>query len=354
MYVGFTTLSASHLNIVNGAADGNSGGGMFVLSSTVSLDDIGISGNSSDYAAGIAAFNYSKLTIMSSTISGNVAARKGGALEIVNGTTVQLENTVVSGNSASRGAGVFLSFYSQLSLARSTISGNTASSGPNVSGGGIYGYRCTKIKLTDSTVAANTGNYRGGGIVAVECPLALVNSTVAANTSLANGGGIYIEHGAGTLVNATISANSGQDAGGIFVYKGSLTLANTILSANTASAPVNPDLDLAQSTASAQYSLLGSLLEADGFADPGNHNLFTDSPGLGPLQDNGGATWTMALLPGSPAIDAGSNALAQDGSQALDADQRAGFPRMVDAAVDIGAFEYQPDRIFATSFEQLP
>ena len=54
---------------------------------------------------------------------------------------------------------------------------------------------------------------------------------------------------------------------------------------------------------------------------------------LGPLADNGGPTLTMALLPGSPAIDAGDTALAPA------TDQR-GFPRPAGLAADIGAFEY--------------
>ena len=66
-------------------------------------------------------------------------------------------------------------------------------------------------------------------------------------------------------------------------------------------------------------------------------------PGLGTLANNGGPTETIALLAGSPAIDAGSNALAVDphGSP-LTTDQRgAGFPRIVNGTVDIGAFEVQ-------------
>ena len=54
---------------------------------------------------------------------------------------------------------------------------------------------------------------------------------------------------------------------------------------------------------------------------------------LGPLADNGGPTLTMALLPGSPAIDAGNTSLAPA------TDQR-GFPRPAGLAADIGAFEY--------------
>jgi hypothetical protein len=135
-----------------------------------------------------------------------------------------------------------------------------------------------------------------------------------------------------------------------------LTVANTIVSANTADAghADSADLGQSQSTVTAQYSLLGSALDVSAFDDPGNHNVFTDNPQLGPLQDNGGPTWTMALLDGSPAIDAGSNALALDDGYALTCDQRASGFRVFNSIVDIGAFEYQADRIFAATFEQLP
>ena len=84
------------------------------------------------------------------------------------------------------------------------------------------------------------------------------------------------------------------------------------------------------------------------------HNVFTDLPGIGPLQDNGGPTQTMALLDGSPAIDAGSDALAWDGGHELTDDQRPGHPRIFGSSVDIGAFEHQPDIVFASGFEDLP
>jgi hypothetical protein len=56
-------------------------------------------------------------------------------------------------------------------------------------------------------------------------------------------------------------------------------------------------------------------------------------PVIGSLANNGGPTPTVALLPGSPAIDAGDD--SQTGT-----DQR-GFPRKSGAHVDIGAFELQ-------------
>jgi hypothetical protein len=67
-------------------------------------------------------------------------------------------------------------------------------------------------------------------------------------------------------------------------------------------------------------------------------DLLDVDPLLGPLQNNGGLTKTMALLPGSPAIDAGDN------TNAPEWDQRGpGYPRIVNGVIDIGAFEVQSD-----------
>jgi predicted outer membrane repeat protein len=357
MYVGFTSLDASNISLVNGAATGNSGGGLFILQGVVSLDQVDVSGNSADYAAGIAVFNYSNLTLSQSTVSANSAARKGGAIEIVNGAGVTLNRSTVSDNSASRGGGIFVSFYSELDINQSTVSGNTATSAPPQSGGGIYGYKCGRLAVVDSTVSANTTNYRGSGIVAIECPLSLANVTVAGNVSTGSGGAVYLGHADVAIVNSTISGNSGHDVGGLLVDNGTATLANTILGGNAADGAYAATADLGQNgtgSVSAQYSLLGTALDVAQFNDGGNHNLFADDPQLGPLQDNGGPTRTMATLQGAMVVDAGSNGLAQVPGHPLTYDQRPGYPRIVNGTVDIGAYELQPDRIFAGGFEELP
>ena len=79
---------------------------------------------------------------------------------------------------------------------------------------------------------------------------------------------------------------------------------------------------------------LGHNLSSDGscaFTNVGSLN--STDPRLGLLANNGGPTLTMALLPGSPAIDAGDNASAPP------TDQR-GIPRPVGAFADIGAYEF--------------
>jgi hypothetical protein len=71
---------------------------------------------------------------------------------------------------------------------------------------------------------------------------------------------------------------------------------------------------------------------------------FPLDPKLGPLQDNGGPTWTHALLEGSAAIDAG------DDSAAPTTDQR-GLSRV--GTSDIGAFELQQGPVSVPSAQTL-
>jgi hypothetical protein len=123
------------------------------------------------------------------------------------------------------------------------------------------------------------------------------------------------------------------DGGGISNDEGTLTVANTIVAGNTAS---NSGPDVSGAVTSLGYNLIGNPSGGSGFVATDLQGL---DPLLGPLQSNGGPTQTLALLPGSPAIDAGSNALVPAG---LATDQRGpGFARFCGAAVDIGAFEYQ-------------
>jgi hypothetical protein len=136
------------------------------------------------------------------------------------------------------------------------------------------------------------------------------NSTLSGNSADQFGGGIE-NGGTLTVSNSTLSGNSAYIfGGGIDIEFGTLTVNNSIVARNTGG-------DLSGSVSS------------------GSHNLIGGNPLLGSLQNNGGPTPTMALLSGSPAIDAGDN------TEALDTDQR-GFARMVGGAIDIGAFEVQP------------
>jgi hypothetical protein len=191
-------------------------------------------------------------------------------------------------------------------------------------------------------MSGNTAGVGGGGILAFGT-VTLTNSTVSGNTAQFDGGGIFAGNG-GTIRNSTIAFNTAAgDGGGIFVFNGTIDIGNSIVAKNTAG--TSPDIG--SSTVGTGYINAGNNLIGinTGFEAtfPTGALIGTAStpvdPLLAPLANNGGATLTHALLTGSPAINAGNNALIPSG---VTEDQRGtGFPRIVFTTVDIGAFEVQ-------------
>jgi hypothetical protein len=215
-----------------------------------------------------------------------------------------IDDTVISDNvsSLSDGGGVFNN--GTMTITNSTISENTVTK----NGGAIF--NAGTLNITNSTISGNTG------------------ASVTQGSATFSGGGIG-NQGSLTLVNSTITSNtaSAGAGGGLSSNAGSSVLTNTILAGNTA--PTGPDcfgtftsqgFNLIQNTS-------GCTISGDTTG-----NITGQDPKLGPLQDNGGPTFTHELLAGSPAIDAGDNAAAPA------TDQR-GTTRPQGAVSDIGAFE---------------
>ncbi len=203
-------------------------------------------------------------------------------------------------------------------------------------GGAIYsnGY----IEVVDSTFTANAAVGGTGGAAA--------GNGQAGSAGSGLGGAIFILGGTANLNAATIAGNSADSGGGLFeqgtFFGGLLLMYNTILADSTGG---TDDFDSAGTGLDLNGSndLIQTNPTSNGF--PVDSTFITgQDPMLGPLADNGGPTATMALLPGSPAIDAGANNEAYNGfSIPVSTDQR-GQPRIADggsgqAIVDIGAYE---------------
>jgi hypothetical protein len=208
------------------------------------------------------------------------------------------------------------------------------------------------VTLTASTVSNNTGggifNYGAGGCTAI---FTITNSTVSSNS----GTGIYtsgVDTGAGLLrlMNSTVSNNGGN--GGIqniSLYGGSATveIANSILNANLG--PGGGIATLDGTVISLGYNLSDDASGGDASTGPGGllngpGDIRNTNPLLGPLQNNGGPTMTHALLPYSPAIDAGDpnfDPNAFDPPLLYDQRNSRRFPRVVNGRIDIGAYELQ-------------
>jgi hypothetical protein len=166
----------------------------------------------------------------------------------------------------------------------------------------------------------------------------LHNTTISGNTANVSGGGLE-NGGTLTLHTSTISNNTAVDrGGGLAPDDGRLEFRNSIIVGNTVAAGGRgPDCWAQVIPTSLGHNLVGT--DTGCSSEPSLGDLTVDpatvfTQVLGPLQDNGGPTFTHALLPGSPAIDAG------DPDKCPPKDQRS-VPRPQGAGCDIGAFELE-------------
>ncbi len=224
-----------------------------------------------------------------------------------------------------------------LSIEASTFSDNTSLG--ELGGGALFLQEGTATSILDSTFVGNSGEVGAGGAIRVEylATLTLDDSTLTGNSDSGGGGGIFAPDAVTTTLEDTIVA-------GNYLVGQPETPADAIVKLEFGSA-FNLFGDGSQVLI--QDKAAGTLVSlANGF----DGNLVgTDAQPinaeLGSLQNNGGPTPTVALLPGSPAIDAGN----PNFTAPPEYDQRGvGFPRVVNGRVDIGAFELQPHDVPAT------
>jgi hypothetical protein len=260
-------------------------------------------------------------------IGGEGGSDQGGGIYVGNGT-LSISGSTIAANSLHAGDGGHAS-------GNSVASGMSGGGGTS-QGGGLY-VGGGALTINDSTVAANTlrggsggiggfngrggngGSGQAGGLWVVAAASVQVSfSTIAANQAT---GGM---HGDGTNGDGT----DGAATGGGIVIQGTLQTDDTIVAGNTVTGPgTNTSPDLFGNLGSLGHNLIGNTQGGSGF-DP--TDLLNVDPLFGPLWDYGGPTETMALLPGSPALNAG------DPAQLGTADQR-GVIRT--GGVNIGAYQ---------------
>jgi CSLREA domain-containing protein len=319
------SLTLDHSTVVNNqAGQGGSGSGSV---------GVGGKGGMGGPGGGILSTAVSTLIVLSSTVSGNTAGAGGAGSIGTSGAT---------GGDGGDGGGIATA--AALTLTASTISGNAAGAGgtggylPNNKavvggaggfGGGLSDDATTSQTIVDDTIANNTsgaggaggdgGNSvpggpgndggQGGGVVSEGAQLQIVQSTIAANHVGAGGAG-----GPGAPGGTGGMAGTG---GGISAF-GSASAQNSIVANNSGGNCIGNVVNH------------GHNLSFPGTGCPGPGG----DPKLGPLTDNGGPTATIALLPGSAAIDQ----IPAVGAECTTTDQR-GVQRPQGPACDVGAFE---------------
>jgi hypothetical protein len=260
-------------------------------------------------------------TISGVTVSGAITSGRGGAFK--NSGTLTVINSTISGNTAGTGGGGIVN-YGTLTVSNSTISGNTSNSG----GGGIVNNSGT-FSISNSTISGNTSSTGAGGGINNNNGgnLNIANSTISGNTA-GTGGGIFNDS-VTMVINSTISGNTAGTGGGINNnFGGTLNIANSII-ANSITGG-----DYAGGGTIGTIGTNSNILVEDGTL-PGTSEI-TGDPNLGPLQNNGGTTFTMALGTGSVAIGAGDATISND--RPINGKDQRGVTRS-STAPSIGAYE---------------
>ena len=328
-------ITVSNSNINDNSA--TTGGGAYLSGTTLAMSYSNMDGNTASYGAGGMFASYTTASISGSVFSGNNGGQNyGGVYLVTNGGTGTVSADLITNNQSVYYAGgivwVVNGGTSNL-LSGTTFSGN---SGKN---GGLGAYvRSGSLTVSGSTFANNRASVSGGGIFATGSlsgttgTLYLTNNTLFGNAAGSQGGALIGINGTVNMLSDTISANSANTGGGVYNAAASINVGSTIIASNTA--PNGPDVFGAFTDQG--FNLIGKSDGSSGFTVSTLVGTieYPINPLLGPLQNNGGPTQTQALLPGSPALNAGNSAGAPP------TDQR-GFPRPTSGPTDIGAFENQ-------------
>ena len=341
-------LSLSSLTVSDGS-DALRGGGIRNDGGTVEVTDSAFSGNDADFGfggGGIYNDEGGALTISNSTFSGNAASYGGGVFNDEGGTLTVTDSTFSANHAGDYGGGVFNDRDAELTVSGSTFSGNETgdlgagianfgtlgvtdtafSGGDSVTGGGIHNEAGGTVEVGGSTFSGNSAILEGGGVSNFGGTLGVTNSTFSGNRSGEGGGGIF-SSGDLEVTNSTLHGNEAFfGGGGVHNSRGTATLRNAVVADNAGSNCGGPITDggynVDDDGTCGLTLATGSLPNTDPLLDPDG------------LQDNGGPTETVALLPDSPAVDL----VADDACPPPQTDQR-GIERPQGEACDSGAYE---------------
>lgn len=353
----------SGLTISNGR--GLAVGGIYNGGGNLTLTDVTIYGCSATSGpAAVATYGSDSLVMNNCHIGGlgadqaNIPTNNYGTVE-ANGpssSTLTINGGAIIGN---QGTGVFIE------NGVTTLNGVTITNNLNPNWGGGVRTVTGAINIINCLIADNSAGI-GAGIFHQRGTLTIANSTISGNVAAGEGGGIANVNATLTATNVTVTNNrtlSSGGTGGIASVEMSglppfslTNLENTIVTGNfRGAAPSTVPADVSGISYDSFNNLIGT--GADNLTGLNGNLVGVLSPLLAPLADNGGPTKTYALLPGSPAINAGNNTklpadtldLDADGdtTEAIPIDQR-GFARITNTTVDIGAFESRGFTIAAT------
>lgn len=329
-----------HLTGSQGGAIYNNGS-TTIVNSTLSNNTAGAS-----FAGGVFNDENGTLILNGSSLTENLGGLAAGG--ILNRGTASVRNTIFNSNRGTYGGGILnygaLVVESSTFLENSTLMSGSAGALHNEASG-------HEVVISDSTFVNNSSPDSFGGAITNYSPLTLDGNLFYGNSANTYGGAIYnYSNGTIHVSSNTFSENTAASGGGIYSL-GAAYITNSTLSENNAGGLVNAGTGTMEAlntllAFNSSYNCAGTITSAGynmedwetcGFTSTGD--LKVSDPRIGPLTDNGGSTLTYALLPESPAINAGTN-------QGCPSTDQRGVLRPLFGTCDIGAYEFEGMQLF--------
>ncbi len=209
-------VTLSGLELVNGATSGQAdrGGGLYAISTTLTVADSVVSKNRAGYGGGLY-LQHSQITVQDSEISENSAQFGGGGIRCYDCTGIIQGNQLISNTAVLHGGGFHIT-NSPLTLSQNSIRSNQVSSGSNGWGGGGHLHGSSAV-LIQNMISDNSG-YWGGGLRLVNSSATLQGNVIRGNQAVI-GGGLTLETGSHALLenNAILENSASSQGAGVYI-----------------------------------------------------------------------------------------------------------------------------------------
>ena len=334
----------------------DAGGGLYVITATVTLRNNRIVDNKAPWSGGGAYLYQSRSILENNTIGSNSSGQVGGGVLLKDSDAILQGNTIISNTSSSMGGGIYLQSCTAARVVANRIQGNTS-----YEGAGLDFYLC-EGSIEKNLVMGNRASDDGGGMYLYHSPVILAGNVIQGNYAGGKGGGLYLSGASASLVNNVVVGNETEDKGaGVMVMwtKEPMSMKHTTIANNRGGDGSGIHLAGVTNRESTVY-MTNTIISGQAVGvvvDTGSkavldatlwHGNTTDRSGPGVIQhardvsgDPRFASDGYHLMQGSAAIDKGVNA-----GVLLDVD---GEMRPAGVGFDLGADEFgssQPRRIF--------
>jgi hypothetical protein len=224
VYIVTATVTLKDNQIFENHIDGyhGRGGGLSLIDGTALLQGNTFIANTATDAGGLFLWS-SETTLIGNTITENGGGGGGGLF--LRASAVTLIGNSISSNHSLWGGGLYIDGYSTASLSRNTVSTNTA----YFSGGGLY-VSWSHVTLFENTIASNIVNrFYGGGLYLTASSAELNRNAIRGNTAPYGGGGLHLFGSDSSFNGNTIISNTGAFGGGLCLEKSNATSSNDVI-----------------------------------------------------------------------------------------------------------------------------